>query len=192
MRTPALGCWLALAWMLCVVQPCGGQFAGQKTYCNPMDINYQYNFEQKARGISYRSGADPVIVNHNGEYSLFVTISGGWWHSKDLVNWRFIKPDVSPHLCPKEDMCAPAAISVGGKLYLFQSTFERRPIRVTTNPETGVSKPRKPASDQNRALESMMMVTGPSLVRFTFMSAPNSPVCTGRPKSAPSLRTNDS
>jgi hypothetical protein len=88
MKRPALGCWLALAGLLSVVKPCGGQFAGQKTYCNPVDINYQYNFEQKARGISYRAGADPVIVNHQGEYFLFVTISGGWWHSKDLVNWR--------------------------------------------------------------------------------------------------------
>jgi len=114
-----------------------GQFVGQKTYCNPVDINYQYNFEQKARGISYRSGADPVIVNHQGEYYLFATISGGWWHSTDLVNWRYIKPDVSPHQWPKEDMCAPAVCSAGDKLYLFQSTFERRPIWVTTTPGTG-------------------------------------------------------
>src|SRR5436190_21585860 len=114
-----------------------GQFPGQKAFCNPVDINYQYNFEQKARGISFRSGADPVIVNHRGEYYLFVTISGGYWHSKDLVNWRYLKPDVTPHACPKEDMCAPAALSVGNRLYLFQSTFERRPIWVSTSPETG-------------------------------------------------------
>ena len=126
-----------VALTLCLAKPCAAQFAGQKTYCNPVDINYQYNFEQKARGISYRSGADPVIVNHNGGYFLFATISGGWWHSQDLVNWRFIKPDVSPHQWPKEDMCAPAAVSVGEKLYLFQSTFERRPIWVTATPEDG-------------------------------------------------------
>ena len=137
MKNPPLGSLALLALVVWVVEPCDAQSVGQKTYCNPMDINYQYNFEQKARGISYRSGADPVIVNHKGEYFLFVTISGGWWHSKDLVNWRFIKPDVSPHQWPKEDMCAPAAISVSGKLYLFQSTFEQRPIWVTTAPETG-------------------------------------------------------
>lgn len=125
------------AFLLGLVGSAPAQFAGQRTWCNPVDINYQYNFEQKARGISFRSGADPVIVNHQGEYYLFVTISGGWWHSKDLVNWRFIKPDVAPQSWPKEDMCAPAALSVGGKLYLFQSTFERRPIWVTTSPQTG-------------------------------------------------------
>jgi len=60
--------------------------SAQKTYCNPMDIDYKYNFEQLNDSISYRSGADPVIINHKGEYYLFVTISGGWWHSKDLIN----------------------------------------------------------------------------------------------------------
>jgi xylan 1,4-beta-xylosidase len=105
----------------------------QKTYCNPMDINYRYNYEQLNDSISYRSGADPVIVNHKGEYFLFATISGGYWHSKDLVNWRYITPDK----WPMEDMCAPAALSVRDTLYLFQSTFEQRPILYTTQPETG-------------------------------------------------------
>jgi hypothetical protein len=104
-----------------------------KTYCNPIDINYQYNFEQQARNISYRSAADPVIVNHKGDYYLFATICGGWWHSKDLLDWQYVKPNI----WPKEDMCAPAALSVRGTVYLFQSTFERRPIYCTTTPQNG-------------------------------------------------------
>ena len=36
-----------------------------------------------------------------------------------------------------EDMCAPAVESVGDTLYLFQSTFEQRPILISTAPETG-------------------------------------------------------
>ncbi|MBI1842052.1 MAG: family 43 glycosylhydrolase [Verrucomicrobia bacterium] len=111
--------------------------ASRLTYCNPVDIDYQYNFEQKARGISYRSAADPVIITHKGEYYLFATISGGWWRSKDLKQWRYVKPDVAPHSWPKEDMCAPAAVSVGDQVYLFQSTFERRPLWVTSTPGTG-------------------------------------------------------
>ncbi|GAB3886913.1 family 43 glycosylhydrolase [Spirosoma agri] len=107
--------------------------AQQKTYCNPMDISYRYNFEQLNEKISYRSGADPVIINHKKEYYLFVTIQGGWWHSKDLINWRYIVPDK----WPMEDMCAPAALSVRDTLYLFQSTFEQRPIFSSTEPEKG-------------------------------------------------------
>ena len=43
------------------------QSSGIRTYCNPIDVGYRYNFEQREQGISYRSGADPVIVNHRGE-----------------------------------------------------------------------------------------------------------------------------
>jgi xylan 1,4-beta-xylosidase len=110
--------------------------AQQRTYCNPMDINYRYNFEQLNDSISYRSGADPVIVNHRGEYYLFVTISGGYWHSKDLINWKYITPDKWPF----EDMCAPAALSVRDTLFIFQSTFESRPILYSTEPEKGKLK----------------------------------------------------
>ena len=120
-----LGCWLATAAL--------GQFKGQQTYCNPLDINYQYNFEQLNERISYRSGADPVLINHRGEYYLFVTISGGWWWSPDLVNWTYVRPDK----WPMEDMCAPAAVSVRDTLYLFQSTFEQRPIFRVAGPKTG-------------------------------------------------------
>ncbi|HEV2083568.1 MAG TPA: hypothetical protein VGR09_00685 [Gemmatimonadales bacterium] len=56
---------------LCLLPaPCASQSAGARTYCNPIDIDYKYNFEQLNEGISYRSGADPVIVNHKGEYYL--------------------------------------------------------------------------------------------------------------------------
>jgi xylan 1,4-beta-xylosidase len=105
----------------------------QQTFCNPMDINYQYNWEQTNEKISYRSGADPVIITHKGEYYLFHTIQGGYWKSKDLLNWHYIVPS----RWPMEDMCAPAAISVRDTLYLFQSTFLQRPIFYTTKPETG-------------------------------------------------------
>jgi len=103
------------------------------TYCNPVDINYRYNFEQIPQQISYRSSADPVIINHKGEYFLFATIAGGYWHSKDLKNWKFIEPSRWPF----EDNCAPAAWSFGDTLLLFQSTFEQRPILYSTTPETG-------------------------------------------------------
>ena len=110
------------------------QTTGIKTYCNPMDLNYRYNFEQKHLGISYRSGADPVIVLHKGEYYLFVTISGGWWHSKDLLHWNY----VTPNQWPVEDMCAPAAISVNDTLFLLQSTYGHRPIYYLQDEKNGI------------------------------------------------------
>ncbi|OPZ14473.1 MAG: Glycosyl hydrolases family 43 [Bacteroidetes bacterium ADurb.BinA261] len=45
------------------------------------------------RDISYRSGADPAVVEFRGEYYMFVTRSMGYWHSYDLQNWNFIEPE---------------------------------------------------------------------------------------------------
>jgi hypothetical protein len=123
-------------WVVILALTTSGLYAQdtpQRTYCNPIDIDYKYNFEQLNDSISYRSGADPVIIHHKGDYYLFVTISGGYWRSRDLVNWHYIIPDK----WPMEDMCAPAAMSVKDTLYLFQSTFEQRPIFYSMEPEKG-------------------------------------------------------
>ncbi len=63
-----------------------------QTYCNPLDIDYTYMVYNSSRNISYRSGADPAVIEFRGEYYMFVTRSFGYWHSTDLVNWDFIKP----------------------------------------------------------------------------------------------------
>src|SRR6185437_13525131 len=102
-------------------------------YCNPVDIDYKYNFEQLNKGISYRTGADPVIVRQGDEYYLFVTVSGGYWRSRDLLHWRF----VTPSRWPFEDIVAPAALSVRDTLYLMQAAFEPRPVLFSTAPSTG-------------------------------------------------------
>jgi hypothetical protein len=111
----------------------GAQSSGITTYCNPVDIDYKYNFEQLNAGISYRSGADPVIVRQGGEYFLFVTVSGGYWRSRDLIHWHF----VTPSRWPFEDIVAPAALSVRDTLYLMQAAFEPRPILFSTAPASG-------------------------------------------------------
>lgn len=64
-----------------------------QTYCNPINIDYTYMVYNSHRNISYRSGADPAVVEFRGEYYMFVTRSFGYWHSSDLVNWDFIEPE---------------------------------------------------------------------------------------------------
>jgi xylan 1,4-beta-xylosidase len=105
----------------------------QRTYANPIDIDYKYNFEQKNEGISYRSGADPVIVVQRGEYYLFETIGDGYWHSRDLGTWRHI----TPTRWPLTDIVAPAALSVRDTIYLLPSTTRPLPILMLTEPRTG-------------------------------------------------------
>ena len=63
-----------------------------ETYCNPLDIDYSYMVYNSSKNISYRSGADPAVIEFRGEYFMFVTRSFGYWHSTDLVHWKFIKP----------------------------------------------------------------------------------------------------
>ena len=118
--------------LVCCILMCfvpGAPAADSGTYCNPLDINYQYNFEGRPQNLSYRSGADPVIINHQGEYYLFGTIAGGYWHSRDLRDWEHVKPKG----WPARDMVAPAALSAKGKLFVYPSTYEQRPIYVLKN-----------------------------------------------------------
>jgi xylan 1,4-beta-xylosidase len=104
-----------------------------RTYANPIDIDYKYNFEQHNQGISYRSGADPVIVTQGGEYYLFETIGEGYWRSKDLGTWQHI----TPSRWPLTDIVAPAVLSVRDTIYLLPSTTTPLPILMLTQPATG-------------------------------------------------------
>ena len=63
------------------------------TYCNPLNVDYTYMIYNSAKNTSYRSGADPAVVEFRGEYYMFVTRTHGYWHSTDLQNWDFIKPN---------------------------------------------------------------------------------------------------
>jgi xylan 1,4-beta-xylosidase len=116
--------WCAGAW------PCWGQ---GRTWANPLDIDYKFNWEQTHQGISYRTGADPVIVPHGGRYYLFQTLADGYWTSDDLVDWRYVRPDRWPF----ESNVAPAAVSDGRRLYLMQSSFEPRPLLSSEDPSSG-------------------------------------------------------
>ncbi|MGH7530541.1 MAG: discoidin domain-containing protein [Gemmatimonadales bacterium] len=104
-----------------------------RTYANPIDIDYRYNFEQKNQGISYRSGADPVIVVHRGRSYLFETIGDGYWESRDLGTWRHI----TPSRWPLTDVVAPGVLAVRDTIYLLPSTTRPLPILMLTDPASG-------------------------------------------------------
>jgi hypothetical protein len=104
-----------------------------RTYANPIDIDYRYNFEQQDQGISYRSGADPVIVVQGGRYYLFETLGDGYWESRDLGTWRHI----TPTRWPLTDVVAPSALTVRDTIYVMPSTTRPVPMLMLTQPSTG-------------------------------------------------------
>ncbi len=107
--------------------------AGGRTWINPLDIDYRYNYEQMNQGISYRTGADPAIVRYKGAYYLFLTLADGYWRSNDLVRWSFVKPDKWPFTGP----VAPATLVADGKLFLMESAMGPRPLLYSTDPAHG-------------------------------------------------------
>lgn len=105
-----------------------------KTYCNPVDIDYSYMSHYRAKNkVSYRSGADPALVNFKGRYYMFVTRSHGYWMSDDMSNWRFI----TPQNWYFKGCNAPAAAVKDGKVILYGDPSGRGTIIETDNPELG-------------------------------------------------------
>jgi hypothetical protein len=104
------------------------------TYCNPLDIDYSYMSHYRAKNnVSYRSGADPAIVNFKGKYYLFVTRSHGYWVSDDMSNWKFIKPQ-SWYFNGSN---APAAAVKEDKIILLGDPSGRGAVIETSNPDLG-------------------------------------------------------
>ena len=62
----------------------------KKTYCNPLDLCYRYqHINEDGKRSGAREGADPTLILFKGRYYLFVSMSAGFWHSEDLLNWEF-------------------------------------------------------------------------------------------------------
>lgn len=105
-----------------------------KTYCNPLDLDYTYMVYNAHQGLSYRSGADPAVVEFRDEYYMFVTRSMGYWHSTDLSNWEFITPEKWYF----QGSNAPAAFNYKDSLlYVTGDPSGSMSILYTDNPKKG-------------------------------------------------------
>ncbi|WP_308992555.1 discoidin domain-containing protein [Mariniflexile litorale] len=110
--------------------------AQQKTYCNPINIDYGYTpFESFSSQGKHRATADPVIVNFKNKYFLFSTNQEGYWWSEDMLHWKFVyrkflRDDTYTH-----DLNAPAVFAIKDTLYVYGSTWKSDfPIYKSTNP----------------------------------------------------------
>ena len=129
----------------CILISSVALFAQQKTYCNPINIDYGYtpipNFSEWGR---HRATADPVIVNYKGDYYLFSTNQWGYWWSNDMLNWKFIsKKFLRPwNTGTYDELCAPAVGIIGDTMLVFGSTYTSKfTLWMSTNPKANKWKP---------------------------------------------------
>ena len=98
------------------------------TICNPVNLSYRFCLDAPSR----REAADPTMVTFKGEYYLFASKSGGYFHSTDLVHWDLITTSD----LPLEDY-APAVVEMKDTLYFMASGDAPVKIYKTANPKTG-------------------------------------------------------
>lgn len=112
--------------------------AQQKTYCNPINIDYGYcpipNFTEQGK---HRATADPVITLFKGNYYLFSTNQWGYWWSADMLQWNFVsRKFLKPWHKVYDELCAPATLVLGDTLLVIGSTHEKNfPLWMSTNPQ---------------------------------------------------------
>jgi xylan 1,4-beta-xylosidase len=105
-----------------------GVETAQTTLANPMNLSYSFRLDTPSR----REAADPTMVVYKGEYYLFASKSGGYFHSTDLVHWDIIPTDD----LPLEDY-APTAVVMDDTLYFMSSKPAPVTIFKTADPKSG-------------------------------------------------------
>ena len=94
-----------------------------------MNLSYRFCLDAPSR----REAADPTMVTFKGEYYLFASKSGGYFHSTDLIHWDLI----TTNDLPLEDY-APTVVEMKGELY-FMASKNDPPLTIykTANPKSG-------------------------------------------------------
>jgi xylan 1,4-beta-xylosidase len=113
-------------------------YCQQKTYCNPINLDYGYcpipAFVTQGK---HRATADPVITYFKNKYYLFSTNQWGYWHSDNMLDWKFIpRKFLRPEHKVYDELCAPSLSFVSDTLLVVGSTHTKDfPIWMSTKPE---------------------------------------------------------
>lgn len=102
-----------------------------QSFCNPVDLNYRYQDLRPmgAERTVHREAADPSIVRYRDRYYLFASMSGGFWHSDDLLSWQHVATTKLPVLD-----YAPDVREINGALYISASRTTDSPFFRSVNP----------------------------------------------------------
>ena len=78
------------------------------TICNPLDLAYRFELDEPSR----RAAADPTAIYFHGEYWIFASKCGGYFHSLDFIHWSLVEPTGLPL-----EAWAPTVEVINGQLY---------------------------------------------------------------------------
>ncbi len=128
-RIPPTGRYAVLPFLLLasaslVLLP-GAEPPRPRTFANPLNLDYRFMVDQPSR----REAADPAIVFFGDDYYLFASKSGGYWHSKDLLDWTFVASSGLPI-----EAYAPAVMVYNNALYYTACNIG---LYKTTDPKSG-------------------------------------------------------
>ena len=114
----------SLLQLLCLLC-CLSLPAQQRTYCNPVNLDYGYTpFERFSAEGRHRATADPVIVNFRDTLYLFSTNQEGYWYSANMLDWTFVYRKFLLDDKYQHDLNAPAVWVMRDSLYVYGSTWE--------------------------------------------------------------------
>lgn len=91
-----------------------------KYYCNPLNINYRYQFNADQRNPKIqiaREAADPSMILFQNRYYIFASMQLSVWVSDDMVNWESYR---LPENLPLYDY-APDVRVIGEYVYFSAS-----------------------------------------------------------------------
>lgn len=101
-----------------------------KIICNPLNLPYRYqNRIEGGRHTLSREAADPTMLLFGEHYLLFASMSGGFWYSEDLTDWKFHE---TPEL-PIYDY-APDVRVIDGKVIFSASSRGKCRLYVSEDP----------------------------------------------------------
>ncbi|MCH5321335.1 MAG: family 43 glycosylhydrolase [Eubacterium sp.] len=120
-----------------------------KLICNPLNINYKYQFIEVKRPVTdgkkligvevaqrcvVREAADPSVVLFKGKYYLFPSMSKGFWVSDNMADWKYVSLKNTPSYDYAPDVCV-----VGDYIY-FCASKQNEPCKFyrSKNPLDGV------------------------------------------------------
>ena len=115
----------SILFIVLVLSGCKFTSVKNETFCNPVNLSYRFQLDEPSR----REAADPSVVCYKGDYFMFLSKSGGYYHSNNMIDWELIETKDLP-----VEEYAPTAININDTVY-FMALNQK--IYQSSNPISG-------------------------------------------------------